>query len=74
MSNLRADLSWIFGIGKLVNSKSLQGIQLHLSRSFCWCVRHSCNINDGWIVDQQDRIQRIGWMLNIDEDWNFGNL
>ena len=24
-------------------------------------------------MDQQDRIQRIGWMLNTDEEWNFVN-
>ena len=27
---------WIYGIGKLVNSKSFKSIQLHRSRSFSW--------------------------------------
>ena len=30
--------------------------------------------NDGLIEDQQDRKQKIGQMLNTDEDWHFVNF
>ena len=51
-------MPWLnYGIGKLVNPKFFQGIQLHLSRSFCWRASQystSSIISNRWIDEQQE--------------------
>ena len=57
---------WLnYGIGNLVNPKFFQGIQLHLSRSFCWRASQYSTSSiistiDGLMNNRKDMKQCIG--------------